>query len=112
VNQTARNPGLTQEGYYCAEGRCKACRVTDQRRFEDLDEDCDGLIDRADPDCRGEICRPATDACDVEARCMARASCPADSGCVQAAASGWCRENPAPRGDDLRGVWGDAADGV
>lgn len=42
------------------------------------DEDCDGLVDCADPDCEGQLCRAADGACDREERCTA-GLCPADA---------------------------------
>lgn len=44
------------------------------------DDDGDALADCLDPDCLGEICRPAADGgCDAKERCDAQQRCPADA---------------------------------
>jgi hypothetical protein len=36
---------------------------------DNVDNDGDGMVDCADPDCGGQVCRPAAGPCDVEERC-------------------------------------------
>ncbi len=45
--------------------------------FDGADNDGDGMIDCADPDCGGQTCRPAAGSCDLVELCVSGA-CPAD----------------------------------
>ncbi|MCC6337962.1 MAG: hypothetical protein IT380_28700 [Myxococcales bacterium] len=98
-------------GFQCVAGACVAgctpSAATESACTDGRDEDCDGLLDCADPDCNGQacasdgqpcttdvcgggvcshpvssasvVCRPSIGGCDVEERCNGSApTCPAD----------------------------------
>jgi hypothetical protein len=57
---------------------CTPSAPREQSCADGSDDDCDGLIDCADPDCAGAVCRAAAGDCDEPEKCTAGA-CPVDA---------------------------------
>ncbi len=64
---------------WCQSGACRACSGTEDCT-DGADDDCDELVDCADPDCgAGTVCRPAAGLCDVPEACDGvTVECPPD----------------------------------
>lgn len=58
-------------------GSDAGCLAAEVACGDGLDDDCDNELDCADGDCRGQVCRPSTAACDVAERCGG-GTCPSD----------------------------------
>jgi hypothetical protein len=70
VAQVAFRDGTS--GVYVVEREASACVAAEPREAscsDGLDNDCDGLIDRDDPDCRPVVCQPSGSSCGSDGDC-------------------------------------------
>ncbi len=61
-------------GAFCREGVCEACQPSETECADGADEDCDGLIDCADTQCKGKSCDDFS-ACTTGDTCSAAGLC-------------------------------------
>lgn len=69
--------GIFDAGVAAEDAGNTCANLTETSCSNSTDDDCDGLIDCADPDCAAQICRPSAGGCDVAEVCGAT-SCPSD----------------------------------
>jgi len=50
-------------------GACTPTQTVETLCSDGIDNDCDGLVDAADPSCQAPVCRPRKAACTVNADC-------------------------------------------